>query len=45
MLKHDNEIAVKILLLGDSKVGKTSILNRFTEGYWSKNTVTTLGAL
>ena len=42
---YEKEILAKILILGDSKVGKSSILTRFTEGYWSPNTVATLGTL
>ena len=40
---YNDEIVAKILILGDSKVGKSSILTRFAEGYWSPNTVATLG--
>ena len=36
-------MVAKILLLGDSKVGKSSILTRYAEGYWTANTVATLG--
>jgi len=38
-----SELTFKILLLGDSKVGKSSILTRYSDGYFSINTVTTLG--
>ena len=37
------KITAKILILGDSKVGKSSILTKFTEGYFSNHTVATLG--
>ena len=43
MEDYEPEIVAKILILGDSKVGKSSILTRFTEGFWSPNTVATLG--
>jgi len=45
MENFQDEIVAKLLLLGDSRVGKTSILNRFSDGFWSQNTVTTLGTL
>lgn len=34
---------VKLLMLGDSGVGKSSILNRFVEEKFSPNFFTTLG--
>ena len=34
---------VKLLMLGDSSVGKTSLLNRFHEGNWNPNINTTIG--
>ena len=45
MENFQDEIVAKLLLLGDSRVGKTAILNRFSDGFWSQNTVTTLGTL
>ena len=37
------ELTCKVLILGESKVGKSSILNRFTEGGYSENLPPTLG--
>lgn len=37
------EIVCKILVLGESKVGKSSILNRFTEGRFEESLPPTLG--
>ena len=36
-------VKVKLLMLGDSGVGKSSILNRFVEEKFSPNFFTTLG--
>jgi Ras-related protein Rab-1A len=33
----------KLLLIGDSGVGKSSILNRFTENYFHENYISTIG--
>ena len=38
-----NELTCKILVLGESKVGKSSILNQFTENNFSENLPPTLG--
>ena len=38
-----NELTCKILVLGESKVGKSSILNQFTENQFSENLPPTLG--
>jgi small GTP-binding protein len=38
-----NELTCKILVLGESKVGKSSILNQFTENIFSENLPPTLG--
>lgn len=40
--KKKEEICVRLLLLGDSGVGKTSLINRYTEGNF-KNTIMTAG--
>ena len=37
------EIKVKILMLGESGVGKSSVLNRFTDDKFNPNFYTTLG--
>eukprot|EP01130_Rhizamoeba_saxonica_P004757 TRINITY_DN1930_c0_g1_i1.p1 TRINITY_DN1930_c0_g1~~TRINITY_DN1930_c0_g1_i1.p1 ORF type:complete len:105 (-),score=18.69 TRINITY_DN1930_c0_g1_i1:77-391(-) len=37
------EQGMKILLLGDSEVGKTSLLLRFAEGQFSTSTTSTIG--
>ena len=39
-----NPKSFKIVLLGDSGVGKTSILNRFTKGTFADNLISTAGA-
>jgi Ras-related protein Rab-8A len=38
-----NALTAKILILGDSSVGKSSLLMRFTEGVFSANLTTTVG--
>lgn len=43
MDKNKNDGRVKILMLGESNVGKTSLLLRFTENKFSNDFVTTLG--
>ncbi len=40
---NNNEKRVKILMLGESGVGKTSILLRFIDNKFSNDFVTTLG--
>lgn len=37
------DLQVKMLLLGDSAVGKTSLLNRYSEGVFSESTISTTG--
>lgn len=37
------EVSAKILILGESKVGKSSILNQFTENLFTENLPPTLG--
>ena len=39
-----NPKSFKVVLLGDSGVGKTSILNRFTKGTFADNLISTAGA-
>ena len=38
-----DEIVYKILLLGDSTVGKSSLMTRFTDNYYEENNVSTFG--
>lgn len=38
-----DEIVYKILLLGDSTVGKSSLMIRFTDNYYEENNVSTFG--
>lgn len=40
----DNENIIKVILLGESRVGKTAIINRFAKDIY-ENTLTTIGAL
>ena len=40
---NQNELTCKILVLGESKVGKSSILNQFTENVFKENLNPTLG--
>ena len=42
-LPRDVDHVFKILLLGDSSVGKSSILLRFTDGYFNSNLNSTIG--
>ena len=39
----ENKITLKILLLGDTAVGKTSILLKYTDGYFPEMYVSTIG--
>eukprot|EP00948_MAST-09A_sp_MAST-9A-sp1_P000695 g695.t1 len=39
----DQQVAIKVLLLGDSGVGKTSLLNRFASNQFKQNLMTTAG--
>ena len=39
----DNQINLKILILGDSSVGKTSLLLKYTDGYFPTIYVATIG--
>ena len=38
-----NPKSFKVVLMGDSGVGKTSILNRFTKGIFADNIISTAG--
>lgn len=42
-MENKEKIRIKILMLGDSGVGKSSMLTRFSEGLFSKNLVGTTG--
>ena len=47
-MAHDDETrptSIKLLILGDSSVGKTSILVQFTNQYFDKNYLMTIGEL
>ena len=39
-----DEIAIKVTLIGESSVGKTSIINRYAKGNFSQDLESTLGA-
>jgi len=41
--KKEEEITFKIITLGDSGVGKTSIINQYITGKYNENTASTLG--
>ena len=42
-MEEDETIELKIIILGNSEVGKTSIINRFTQNYFDKDLITTIG--
>ena len=42
-MNENNEINLKILLCGDSSVGKTSLLLRYTEEYFPEMHISTIG--
>ena len=44
MNENNESESIKVILLGESKVGKTSIIRRFVEQEFDDNTITTLGA-
>ena len=39
----DNIIFFSLITLGDSGVGKTSLIQRFTDKIYNENTITTIG--
>mgnify|MGYP003347954761 FL=1 len=42
-MQVDYDYLFKILLIGDSGVGKSCLLNRFTEDIFSENYISTIG--
>jgi GTPase SAR1 family protein len=42
-MEKKGDLRVKILILGNSQVGKSSILNQFTEGCFTETIPPTLG--
>ena len=42
-MKNEYEHIIKIMLVGDSGVGKTAIMNMFCDGKYSDRTTTTVG--
>ncbi len=42
-IKPKADYPAKVLLIGDSKVGKSCIITRFTENFFTLNTTTTVG--
>ena len=42
-MQADYDYLFKILLIGDSGVGKSCLLNRFTEDIFSENYISTIG--
>ena len=43
MAMNDLDFVFKILMIGDAGVGKSSILQQFTDGYFSENLQSTIG--
>ena len=43
MSDEDVDYLLKIVILGDSGVGKTNLLSRFTRNYFEENTKNTIG--
>jgi len=43
VLRRDTKTAVKLILVGDSAVGKTSLMQRFCEDKFSQTFITTIG--
>ena len=41
---NENEKEIKVILLGDSGIGKTCIINRYINDEYNPNSKTTLGA-
>ena len=44
-LSRNVDFVCKLILIGDSPVGKTSLIDRFTRDEFSKNTLPTLGKI
>ncbi len=42
-IRNKSDCVAKILVIGDSKVGKSCIITRFTENFFTLNTATTVG--
>jgi Ras-related protein Rab-1A len=43
LMSSDYDYLFKVIVLGDSGVGKTAVLNRFTDGTFRENDVSTIG--
>eukprot|EP00330_Aristerostoma_sp_ATCC50986_P006222 CAMPEP_0114591242 /NCGR_PEP_ID=MMETSP0125-20121206/13338_1 /TAXON_ID=485358 ORGANISM="Aristerostoma sp., Strain ATCC 50986" /NCGR_SAMPLE_ID=MMETSP0125 /ASSEMBLY_ACC=CAM_ASM_000245 /LENGTH=67 /DNA_ID=CAMNT_0001789229 /DNA_START=10 /DNA_END=213 /DNA_ORIENTATION=+ len=43
MSKNISDLRAKLLIIGDSQVGKTSILTKFTEDVFNTHVQTTIG--
>jgi len=42
---HKKDFVAKILIIGETKVGKSSILTRFTDNYFTEHLMPTLGCI
>jgi len=44
-MEAEYDYAIKVTIIGDSNVGKSSLLNRFSEDVYHDHTIATLGNL
>jgi GTPase SAR1 family protein len=43
MINNDYDLMMRLLVVGNSSVGKTSILRRYSHGYYSDSHIPTVG--